>query len=353
MALITCFHCKHVLISDHTLHFSYPGAMPILQKLLTWYGQMLQGGDIDSVMESPLFARITSMSELAYANVQNDERGSLGVKSNGLILRCTYKGEICNPEDFKHYLHPTFINCYTFKPNRSSENSEILTGPQHGLSLILRSEASSLTEYNLVDHTDNTDSIRVSIHSPNTVPLLKNDGINLEPGKSTSVSLMMKKYERLGQPYVPCKGVEFLTLNDREFESTSNVCREICVLEALQKQCNCTSTMFEDLVPHNKYQYCLVVGPNDGFHEVNDRITCEIDFINKLPELSCDHCIWGYNEIKYETQIAFAQWPHEIRAPRLVRLLLKDFRCDHPLKHYFTSLVHSSKVDPAKVLQSA
>ena len=320
--------------------------MEVIGRMLSWFERLFEGRNPKDLQKYRLMARIVSLSELAYANIDKNEQTIIGVKSNGLILDCVYKGMKCDVEHFKHYLHPTFLNCFTFHPNTTSERSEILTGPQNGLSLILRSEPSPLSGYDEVDLTGNTDSIRVAIHPPNTVPFLKNNGIDLEPGKSTSLSLMMRKYERFGSPYTACEKKEFFTVNAREYESTSSVCREKCIAETLQKQCNCTSTMFEDLVSHDKYPYCLTIGENDNIDTVNSRSICEIGFMNNLLGLNCDNCIWDCNEIEYDTQIAFADWPHATRVRSLMRLYITAQNCDHPLRRYFTTLVHNSKVVP-------
>ncbi len=338
------------LVTLRHYFFSYEESIAIIGRILAWYAKLFEGRDYHHVANSKLISRLVSLTELVYANVDRNQLKSVGVKPDGMILDCTYKGKNCSVEKFKHYLHPTFLNCYTFHPDETSKSSEILTGPQHGLSLILRSEASPLPGYDKVDLSGNTDSIRVAIHPPNTVPFLRNEGIDLEPGKSTSLSLMMKSYERLGSPYAPCKDKEELTINGRGFESTSNVCREKCIAETLQKRCNCTSTMFEDLIPHNNYQYCLNIGVNDNFDTVNNRSTCEVDFINNLPDLNCGHCIWDCNEIEYDTQIAFADWPHAIRATTLIDLFSTPQACTHPIKRYYSTLVHNSQVDPEDVV---
>ncbi len=112
--------------------------------------------------------------------------------------------------------------------------------------------------YKKLDNTQNVDSIRLAIHAPGTVPFLMNKGINLKSGMSTSVSLMMKKFVRLGAPYTKCQSEATFKVDSRTFLSSSDVCREKCIINALRKKCNCTSTLFEDLaVSDHDYGFCL------------------------------------------------------------------------------------------------
>ncbi len=80
--------------------------------------------------------------------------------------------------------------------------------------------------YNPVDNTQNADSIRLAIHAPGTVPFLMNKGINLKSGMSTSVSLMMKTFDRLGSPHAKCQSENRFQVDSRTYMSTSDTCRE-------------------------------------------------------------------------------------------------------------------------------
>ncbi len=256
-----------------------------------------------------------------------------------MILDCTFRGRKCKKEHFKHFLNPSLINCYTFDPTlfNSTESNDLLIGPRNGLSLILRSEPNPNFVYEVLDNTVNVDSIRVVIHPHGTVPFLMNNGINLEPGKSTSVSMLMKRYQRLGSPYTDCQGTQYFEIDGREFQKTSRVCREQCIVQTIRDRCNCTSTMFEDLSASN-FEYCLDFQGSKGPEALNDRSRCETEFVNFLPDLDCKHCIWDCNELEYDTQIAFADWPHENKIDSFVATYVLTLPCDNIIRQYYTTL---------------
>ena len=325
--------------------------MQLMEGLFTWFAKLFAEKDAHEIISSKLMARLYNIIEVTYANVESNDRHKIGVKLDRFVFECTYNGKPCNMEDFRLFLHPTYINCYTFQPSRDSSNREILTGPPMGLSIILHSEAKIVSGYDQMDKSGNTNSIKVAIHSPNTLPFVKNNGIDLAPGRSTSVSLIMKKFERLGLPYAPCKKGESFSMDSQEFLSTSGFCREKCIAEALQKHCNCTSTMFEDILPRDKYQYCLKIGVNDNFDTMNTKSTCEFDFMHNLPGLSCDHCISDCLEINYDSQMTVADWPTQQAARTLIDAYLLPLSCDNPLKYYFTRLLNNTKVNPTSLAE--
>ena len=314
-----------VCVSIYTIFFSYEKSMLMTDGLFSWFAKIFAENDASKIVASKLMARLYNLNEASYANVESNDRQKIGVKLDRLIFKCTYNGKACNMGDFRLYLHPTYINCYTFQPGKDSLNKGILKGPQMGLSIILHSEAKIISGYDEMDNSGNTNSIKVAIHPPNTLPFVKNNGIDLAPGHSTSVPLVMQKFERLGSPYSQCKEQESFLLDSRKFLSTSGFCHEKCIAEALQKHCNCTSTMFEDILPHNTHEYCLKIGLNDSFDTMNAKTSCEFDFMHSLPGLSCGHCTPDCSEIKYDTQITVADWPTQQAARTLINFFFFFF----------------------------
>ncbi len=261
-------------------------------------------------------------------------------------------------EHFKHFNHPTLINCYTFDPQSvldsvqpkdmgtTFNSDDILIGPQSGLSLILRSEPNPNYMYEPLENTGNVDSIRVAIHPHGTVPFLMNKGVNLEPGKSTSISLMMQTYDRLGSPYKACQEKATFEIDSRLFWETSDSCREKCIVDTIREKCNCTSTFFEDLsISH--HDYCLTLHENDGPEELNLRSFCESEFIKFLPNLNCGQCIWDCQEIDYDTQIAFADWPHSNKVEDFMHsYVINASACNGTLMRYYNALQNATGLEP-------
>ena len=351
---------KYVNRQDWYIFYSFSfcrfdGALPLLGKLITYVANIYivnpDEGGITNLLE-----RMKDFSSLFYSNLNRSYRPLLGVRFDGLVVSCKFKGKRCTEANFKHYLNPSLVNCYTFQANQTnnSESGNLLVGPQSGLSLILRSEANANFYYNNLDNVKNVDSIRLAIHAPGTVPFLMNKGINLEAGKSTSVSLMMKTFKRLGNPYTKCQPAETFDVDSRTFLSTSDACREKCITEHMRSKCNCTSTLFEDLTI-SEHKYCLQMSDNFSTDELNtldERSTCESAFIDNVGKLSCDHCVWDCNEIDYDREVAFSNWPHENKIDDFIEMYVLGTFWDYPnlrpcndtIKSYYALLLKKANI---------
>ncbi len=295
--------------------------------------------------------RMRAVNSFFYSNLEKQDIKAIGVQYEGLIVDCTYQGKDCSKVDFKSYLHPSLINCYTFQAN-NSVNKNILVGPHNGLSLILRSEGNVNFFYETMDKLQNVDSIKLAVHAPGTIPSMTNKGINLKPGESTSISLMMKTYERLGSPYTECQDKGIFELDSKTYVSTTDACREKCIVSTIQKQCNCTSTLFED-VTKSDLPYCLEIQNNSTYIEFHERLMCEIGIQQGDGDLNCNECLWDCNEIDYDTQIAFSTWPleskinhfiiyHVIKHIRRNRLLERP--CHDPIRAYYAFLLKKNNI---------
>ncbi len=337
------------------VYFRFDGALPLLGKLITYIANIYIANPNEEGITN-LLERMKDLTGLFYSNLKRSYRPLLGVRFDGLVVSCKFKGKECTEAHFKHYLHPSLVNCYTFQANltNSSRDGNLLVGPQSGLSLILRSEANANFYYNNLDNVKNVDSIRLAIHAPGTVPFLMNKGINLEAGKSTSVSLMMKTFQRLGQPYTKCQPVETFDVDSRTFLSTSEACREKCITEAMRSRCNCTSTLFEDLTI-SEHEYCLQISDTfsvDELNTMNDRTTCESAFVDYVAGLSCSHCVWDCHEIDYDREVAFSNWPHENKIEDFIYMYIlrtfwnyPDLRpCNDTIRSYYALLLKKANI---------
>ncbi len=252
--------------------------------------------------------KLRSISSLVYSNLPKEKRASVGVTFGSLVVDCKYKGKTCTEDHFQPYLHPSLINCFTFQANRTDVPGKLLSGPYNGLSLILRSTPNINYMPNWFDPMQNLESIRLAIHAPGTVPFMTKKALNLEAGKLTLVSLMMKSYERLGSPFKDCNTKMLFDLDSRTFEASADVCREKCMIENIQRNCNCTSVLFEDLTKTD-YPYCSGLD-NISPLEFEKRSDCENSLTQGEGNVDCRACIWDCQELDYDLQTTFAEWPH-------------------------------------------
>ncbi len=312
----------------------------MLGKLLIMYKSMLQGKVLDKTMQNFNEEMLASIPSFFYANMEKKYRPEIGVRLDGLVLSCKYKGIPCDENDFKHYLHPILFNCYTFQANspKFDGNTNLLRGHQYGLSLILRSEATGNLWYNRIDNNANINSVRVSIHPPDTIPFVMDKGINLEPGKSTAISLMMKTVKRLGLPYTKCQEQEWFTVRGRQFLKTSDVCREQCIVKSIEEKCHCTSINFEDLLCRDDQEYCYTFHEGMTLEMLFARSMCEREVVQHMSNMKCAECIWDCYETDYNTQIAFADWPHGNTIQNFIETYIDPLPCTNAIKQYYESL---------------
>ncbi len=329
--------------------------MPLVGKLLRFYKDMYIAQHTTGLDFRMVWERMAALSSFLYSNMERKDVAAIGVKFGGLVVECTYKGKDCTENDFIHHLHPSLLNCFTFRLNRSTESTQTVpqVGPHNGLSLVLRSEANNNYLYENLDKQQNVDSVKLTVHPPGTLPALTNKGINLEPGKSTSVSLMMQTYDRLGSPYTECKNRGIFELQSHTYLSTSDVCQERCIIQAIQKECNCTSTLVEDLTQTSEYNYCPKVEDNFDPIQFYNRTLCEIDYVQGAKNMECNDCVWDCQEIDYDTQIAYSAWPHETKVHYFIHNHVLSYNrnyfeypkpCTDPIKSYYTILLNKANI---------
>ncbi len=295
--------------------------------------------------------RTKAMSSYAYSNMAEKRKYVLGAQFDDLVIDCYYRGKTCNRPHFKLYLHPNLINCYTFQANLTTTTGQLLDGPQNGLTLILRSSPSINYYYGYFDVMQNVDSIRLAIYPPGTVPFMRKKALNLESGKSTSISLMMKTHERLGSPYTNCHQKEMFDLDSRLFQTTRDVCAEKCMIEKVQRECNCTPIMLEDLTRFD-HQYCSGV-ENISPSEFEERTRCEIGIVNGKGNIDCNSCVYDCQQVDYEIQTTFSEWPHPSKINQLIehyvlhkKINLISFRrqCSDPVLSYYALLLKKANI---------
>ena len=177
--------------------------------------------------------------KVMYANLGN-EAVELGYSFNDLILDCTHSGTPCQESDFRLFKHPDFFNCYTYISGEKYQQYS-LAGPEYGLSLVLYSEALDLVlnsihnRYEYKNPIGNARGIRVVIHSPETYPNVNEEGVDILPGVSTSISLTISKESRIDSPYSDCYQ-QVQEKRNNGYKTDLNTCRVLCKERLINKR---------------------------------------------------------------------------------------------------------------------
>ncbi len=182
---------------------------------------------------------VLSQPNFMFANLGN-ESAHIGYTINDLILFCTHSGKNCSESDFQLFQTPDYFNCYTYVAGGNYQHS-IMAGPDYGLSLILYSEALDLVlqsihhRYEHQSPIGNSKGIRLVVHTPGSFPNIQEDGIDIMPGMTTSISLVMSKETRIDKPYSNCFHDTKKKLTG-EHRTDVNSCRKICKDHLIRKE---------------------------------------------------------------------------------------------------------------------
>ena len=185
-----------------------------------------------SALERWIIEDALDSQQIMFANL-GKEAMQVGYSLDDLILNCTHDRGFCKSEDFEIFHHPDYFNCYTYKGGAKYLDS-MLSGPEHGISLILYSEVMDLLQgfvqlpYENMNPIVNSLGVRLVIHGEGTFPNIDSQGIDIFPGVSTSIALKMTESIHLDKPYSDCYTPEDDPSNNLTYKTDLNSCRKIC-----------------------------------------------------------------------------------------------------------------------------
>ena len=67
-----------------------------------------------------------------YANLPPGKRNITSISIQEMLVWCSFGDQSCGYDNFTLYMHPNYLNCYTFKPFNTSLPGEISVGPEYG-----------------------------------------------------------------------------------------------------------------------------------------------------------------------------------------------------------------------------
>ena len=342
--------CDNVRISDHALQ-KFEEARAILERLQSVGASVLKRKDdltdiYSKEVVDKMYNLLIGESEALFANIPLKLIHHLGTQFDSLVASCKFGQQECGVKNFELYISPKYINCYTFKAQSMNSNfKNNLLGPEFGLSLILRGEPLLGHIYTESSNVENTNSIHLHIHPPNTIPFVSSDGLDINPGMSTSIELNQKQFIRLGSPYSECQPEKTVTRLNKEYIMEPNYCMENCVRDIVRERCNCTSVFFKG-VTNDSREYCTYIEHSNNFHTDLSKVLCEIYTILLLgnsEELACQRCAWNCKETNYDIKISQAKWPQTALVRSFVKKRVQSKPMDNPIREYYEYLVNTLK----------
>ena len=198
------------------------------------------------LFKQPLFQEMIRPGKLMEFIVNKfPEKGYNETKQ--FLLYCSWDTDIENYDCLGTatiQLHTTdYGYCFTF---HRPTNSNVV----NGFSAILY-----LDNYSFMTHMPSipiglgkvfTDGARVVIHSPQTQPILS-EGINVEAGEHTTVSVQLNRMDRLGRPYNECDDKLHVDMCWPDMDCNEKIryrreyCEYYCKQRAVLRNCDCIS----------------------------------------------------------------------------------------------------------------
>ncbi|XP_070542010.1 amiloride-sensitive sodium channel subunit alpha-like isoform X2 [Ptychodera flava] len=237
------------------------------------------------------------------ADVRSDERVEIGHQIEDLLINCQWNGFQCSPRNFTPFLNTVYGNCYTFngngKDNITTESvSSNFAGSTYGLTLELFVEQD---EY--LDSLIHSAGIRVTINPQDETPFPEDTGFNVEPGKMTSVGIVMGAMERLSEPFTDC-----VLANTSEHKTvfggsySVEACMKDCLLTYIAEKCNCTDGRYPKPDGLDKIRHCQYENSE------NRRCKSQADKLYQANKLTCD-CPPKCSTVTYTKETSSSLWP--------------------------------------------
>ena len=202
------------------------------------------------------FADMFTITHLAKMHAMNPSFGNENRKRLGLSLEqmftCTYGAKDCSRHELNWFYSFDYGNCYQFNSGFLGNEFKIveMQGHRYGLQITI----GPLVNTNRYVSSWN-DGIVIFVHNSSSFKPTSADGVCLEPGKSTFISVKKTITHKHPYPYSKC-----IELDDNTFKSElydfilkSNKayrqrdCIELCIQRNIIKKCNCYSLEIGDL----------------------------------------------------------------------------------------------------------
>ena len=337
--------CDSAKISDYAL-FKFEGTRSFMfyyQSLLEEISNKSKYSAIYSKQMYSQFLLRTLEPGFILSNIASDQKTSIGIQFDSLVVDCSYKELKCDRNNFEIFVSHKYLNCYTFKANTMQSKFKSQIGSGAALSIILRGEPSYNENYQEYSKTENVDSIHIDIHPSKTIPFIESYGLDLTPGMSTSVELRQRLYERLQEPYTNCEPDVYVKVSSKEYLMEQNYCTARCARDKIYKKCNCVSITTAGVAEDFK-DYCLNVEMSNSSYLNFSKAICETQAWNLFKTSSdaywnCDRCSWNCKETKYDKKITQAKWPQKSSIDSFVNKYILSKPASNPIREYYEYLL--------------
>ena len=253
----------------------------------------------------------------SYNGLPSSLRVRIGHRMRDTIVRCRMNGKACDlRREFRSFSSFKYGTCFSFNDYLVKSRIKVgRAGPSFGLELELFLDATS----HLGGGLSPASGFRVGIAQQDSPVDLENVGVNLEPGKLTSLGLKMRELSRLADPYPSdCHhswdrllggiGTTEVTPSPESLSDiryTNLYCQRVCLLVQTKRRCDCYNTDLDvnpaGFLDRPGLRICSKMNASDA--------ECTGGLFEETS--TCPQCHAACREMFYERVVSTAVWPAE------------------------------------------
>ena len=184
-----------------------------------------------------------------------ENKMKMGRQLGEMLIQCKFNSKPCDvSSDFMWFHSSDYGNCYKFNWNSSNLKQVGKSGINSALRLEMYIGNSSSDESYMEKR-----GLRILIHNDTEKKVfLFENGIDIEPGKVTSIGIRRTFFQKLSSPYNDC--VDDLSLNTydqdwiiqilksiNETQYSSNFCEKMYYQKMVEANCNCSDASYHSV----------------------------------------------------------------------------------------------------------
>jgi amiloride-sensitive sodium channel subunit beta len=180
-----------------------------------------------------------------------------------MFIFCKFNTKPCIQKDFKWYFDFDYGNCYKYNFDINKLDYVGKNGMQASLRLEL-----SVGNYMYPEPYVYNRGLRIVIHNAsNQRVFVTDDGLDIEPGKSTNIGIKRTIFQKLSRPYSDCiddltssnpsrtdiMNLMFDTLNETQY--TQKFCQKLCYQMFVEQNASCSDPSIPQI--KSGLDYCI------------------------------------------------------------------------------------------------
>jgi hypothetical protein len=252
-------------------------------------------------------------------SLNETEKRKLSHPLEDLIQNCYFNAQPCSASDFAWYFDPFYGNCWMFNSGRNAEGKKIplnfvsFSGEFYGLNIFFYVNFyKNLTTLNSYNGGGLGALVRID-NSSYLTSYIGSDGIKIEPGHKTSVSVSRSFKSSLPKPYSNClidnqtnarfHSELFDIISNSAYRYTQPTCFLQCMQRVILYECQCMDPSYISLFTNASK--CLSLGETRCMIHLYDDKLYKNDFIQENCMSECPlECYYD----QFETSLSSVEY---------------------------------------------